>query len=197
MRWIISVLSALIVAVFILFACLPISTAFAQAENKNPGVCTNSDDVGCHMMSVAGRIQKIGSDINDYTFYLRAATLASILLGIISTVVIGLQADSNKHWTKPIGLISTTVGAGMVTILSTFHIQEDISKLILLRSDMTALLNSLEHDVRKINETSLDQVKKKILIDDKLFAFSNSYLKLRDQVDTIQGTVDISKAAKK
>ena len=52
------------------------------------------------------------------------------LAGIVSTIVIALQGDQNRYWTRPIGLIATALVTGLSSALVSFHVSDNIDKLI-------------------------------------------------------------------
>lgn len=113
-------------------------------------------DLACYIEAAAGRINSIGSDINYWSNWLTIALLATILFGTVATLVIAMQSKENERWTRPIGLIATTFGAAITTLLTTFHVQDNIDKLIEIRSKVGKLTNNLERDVRGKGEDDVD-----------------------------------------
>ncbi len=136
-------------------------------------------DVDCYLQFAVERISAIGADINYWSNWLTYALLASIIFGVVATVMIGLQGDENRYWTRPIGLIATTLGAAVTTLLTTFHVQDNIDKLIEIRSRTAILANNLERNVRGKNSDE---------INDLLWNYSTDFNKLMDERTKLKGS---------
>jgi hypothetical protein len=151
------------------------------------GILTNSDppptdcklDVDCYVRFALTTVTSIGKDINYWSNWLTYALLASIVFGVIATVMIGLQGDNNKHRTRPIGLVATTLGAAVTTMLSTFHIQDNVDKLIDIRSRVTQLANNLEHDATGKTSEELKEV---------LWQYSSNFNEITDERTKLKGS---------
>jgi hypothetical protein len=166
-----------IVAIAILICSVAGCGNFFSVEK--PAVVCGDSDVDCLVQFARDRTDLIGSDINYWSNLLTYALLATIICGLISTVMISLQGDNNKIWTRPIGLVSTALGAAITALLSTFHVQDNIDKLIDIRSKLGILTNNFQYDVRG---------KDKDQIADIALKFSLEFNKLSDERTKLKGS---------
>jgi ABC-type arginine transport system permease subunit len=62
-----------------------------------------------------------------------AFQVLSVALGVVATLMMALQSDKNQRWTKPIGIIATTLITGIVTVYTVFHIRENLISYLIFR----------------------------------------------------------------
>jgi hypothetical protein len=70
--------------------------------------------------------------------------------GITATIMIALQGDDNRYWTRPIGLVATALVTGLSSALVSFHVPENIDKLIDTAEKMTATANEFDREATKL-----------------------------------------------
>jgi hypothetical protein len=97
--------------------------------------------------------------VNDQRFWTIANLIfqgASLVLGIIATLMMALQSELNRSWVKPVGIIATTLSTGLVTAYSTFHVRENIDKLISIQAEELQYANALEMYIRRNPDKTMD-----------------------------------------
>ena len=78
------------------------------------------------------------------------AKILIVFLGIVATVMIALQGDQNKVWTRPIGLVATTLVTGITSALVSLHVPENVDKLVDIYGNMTINVNDFAYETEKI-----------------------------------------------
>jgi hypothetical protein len=113
------------------------------------------DDNPCYIKTTLEAMRAISAQID----YLDLITNYSIIFvgvcGILATVMIALQGDNNKVWTRPIGIVATALVTGITALVSSFHVPETKDGLIDIYGKIGTRVNSFIHDVRgrSIDET--------------------------------------------
>lgn len=87
--------------------------------------------------------------------------VSSVALGIAATLFMALQNEKNKRWTKPLGIITTTLITGIVTVYNVFHIKENIDKLLDIQMEVVLNANELYFYTRENPGKEDFQVQKK------------------------------------
>jgi hypothetical protein len=123
----------------------------------------------------------LSRDLTWWTRYLNICVFGSIFFGIVATVVISLQGETKNDALKATGIIATTIATSLTATMSTFHVHENIDKLIDARSKIASLSNNLEHDLRLEKE----QEKKNEI----LFVFVTKHQTLIDDAVRIKGSL--------
>jgi hypothetical protein len=168
----------LLYSVFVISGCGLVQNA--SEPSRNCALETDQTKVlPCTLKLALDRINSIETDLTYWSNWHTLALLASIVFGAVATVVIGLQGDHNVHWTRPVGLVATTFGAAVTTLLTTFHVQDNIDKLIDIRSKLKILTNTLEHDVKDKSAKEIDEF---------IFTYSIEFGNLIDEKDKLKGS---------
>ena len=152
---------------FSIFGEIPV----AKVENC-PSIFSN-DAAACYARFTKVSIVAISNDLSWWTRYLNLCVFGGVLFGVISTVVIALQGEARNQLLKTVGIIATVLATSLNTVMTTFHVHDNIDKLIEVRSKLMSLANNLQHDLRyqpdldKKNEIIFEFVKgHQALIDD-------------------------------
>ena len=125
------------------------------------------------------------------------AQILIVFFSILSTLMIALQGDSNKYWTRPIGIIATTLVTGISSALVTFHIPENVDKVISAASKMVDIDNDFDYKLEKlkqgktqaeINEAYRNDAAFREAVNQLTKDFSDSQNKIRMDLLRIKGT---------
>lgn len=108
---------------------LVISMLSACSEGVAPGSCADSD-FQCIENIMLANMKAIYNTIGSWSTLNLVVGILIALAGIVSTIVIALQGDQNRYWTRPIGLIATALVTGLSSALVSFHVSDNIDKLI-------------------------------------------------------------------
>lgn len=165
-----SYLSYSIVFVFLLM----IFSGESMAEVTNCG-----KDFSCLHNFSDEAIRKLGDDINWWSNLHALALIAVVICGVVTTLVIGIQGDGNKFWTRPVGLISTSVGAAIVTLVGAFHVQDNVDKLIEVRTGVTLAFNKLKHDLAQKNDDNFEVL---------YYEYSKEFVRYMDGLAKLKGS---------
>jgi hypothetical protein len=76
--------------------------------------------------------------------------LALALLSIVAAIMIALQGEENKKWTRPIALLATTLVTGLTSALVTFHPLENVDKLVDVVEKMAKVINNFAYQVEQL-----------------------------------------------
>lgn len=68
-----------------------------------------------------------------------------VTCGIISTVVIALQGDGNRQWTRPIGLVVTALATGTSAAMVSFHVPQNLDRLVEILGEMGQVVNEYDY----------------------------------------------------
>ena len=94
-------------------------------------------------------IASTSSEVKMWFWINVSLQMATIVLGILATLMVALQNNENQKWMKPTGIIATTLITGVVSASTTFHVRENIDKLITLQSQIGTNLNELEFYIKE------------------------------------------------
>jgi hypothetical protein len=126
---------------FILITLLALLTGCTQ---DIPTInCADPDVSSCYVKHATESVGIIRDNINIWSRILLIGQILVFIFGLLSTIMIALQGDKNKYWTRPIGLISTALVTGLTSALVSFHVTANIDKLIDIYSGITSSTNTL------------------------------------------------------
>jgi hypothetical protein len=89
------------------------------AQDVLPINC-NDPDLQCYVDQAVKGIIIVRENISYWSNVHLIIQFLIVLCGIIATVMIALQGDENKHWTRPIGLVATALVTGLTSALVSF-----------------------------------------------------------------------------
>src|SRR5262249_6624163 len=108
------------VLILILLArCSPMP--LSKCAPEPPVTCYQ--DCAVHVMSCRD------GDVRFWTGIRISAAIIAGIAGVVATVMIALQGDDNKYWTRPVGIVATAMVTGLTSLVVSFHIPENVSKV--------------------------------------------------------------------
>lgn len=122
---------------------LSLSASMPTVLNANPHDLTAMLATFDHALDLALQDQNLWSLIN------LILQILFVALGIASTLFMALQNANNQSWMKPLGIVATTLTAGIGTVYGTFHIRENITTVFNIERTLLTNRNELEGYIRK------------------------------------------------
>jgi hypothetical protein len=95
-------------------------------------------------------IKEVREQISYWSNVNFLAQIFIAISGMVATVMIALQGDENRHWTRPIGLVSTALVTGLTSALVSFHVPENVDKLVEIVDRMATVHNNFDYEVVKL-----------------------------------------------
>lgn len=162
-----------------------------------PSVYCKPTEFSCLINKSVLNINAVKSNIGYWSMVNLTCQVSAIVFGILATLMLALQGDTNKKWTRPIGIVATTLVTGVSTALSNFHVPENVDKLIDVAIKMTESVNNFDRDIElvkaglsqeefevKYNSNEEVRLKTNNIVND----FSNHQAKLKVGLYRIKGT---------
>ena len=109
----------------------------------------NNWDFDCSTKRALENMNVVKENIEFWSLINIAGGVSAVAFGVIATLMIALQGDENRHWTRPIGIIATTLVTGISSALVNFHVPDNIDKLIDIAGKMAD--NTIEFEKRADN----------------------------------------------
>ncbi len=134
-------------------------------------------DTSCYVRATIATINAITQDIDFWSQVQIATLIATVVFGVLATVMIALQGDDNRYWTRPVGIIATALVTGIASLTTALHVPDNIDKLIDIRRQFTALVNNFEYDIQRKSGFEADEVRKKFA--DEYSLLNSERLKLK------------------
>ena len=119
------------------------------AQDVPPVNCTDPD-LACYVDQAVKGIRVIRENIDYWSNVNLLGQALIVLSGIIATIMIALQGDDNKHWTRPVGLVATALVTGITSALVSFHVPDNIDKLVDILANMTGTVNEFDYQAEKL-----------------------------------------------
>lgn len=147
--------------------------------DEMPSINCKPDESDCiqEVASTAGN--SLSSQIDFWSNWQLFLFVISIIAGIITAIIVAIQKDANAYWTKPAGIIATVMVTAAATILNTLHVQNNIDKLIEIRTSLKTAFNKYEHSAKHATEADAH---------DKAYEFASEYTKLMDEATKLKGS---------
>jgi hypothetical protein len=74
----------------------------------DPGGATECGvKTSCYVDGTIATINAIPRDIDFWSQVQIATLIATVVFGVLATVMIALQGDEKRYWTRPVGIIAT------------------------------------------------------------------------------------------
>ena len=121
------------------------------AHDVPPIICDDAD-FDCYMKQAAAGIKVVRENISYWSNVNLIGQALIVLAGIIATIMIALQGDDNKVWTRPVGLVATALVTGMTSALVSFHVPDNIDKLVDILGNMTTITNDFGYQSAKLSD---------------------------------------------
>ena len=135
-------------------------------------------DTSCYVVKATiATINAVTRDIDFWSQIQIATLVATVVFGVVATIMIALQGDENRNWTRPVGIIATALVTGIASLTASLHVPDNIDKLIDIRRQFTALVNNFEYDIQRKSEDEADEVRKKFA--DEYSLLNSERLKLK------------------
>lgn len=142
------------------------------------------DDNACYAKLTVDYLNSIGNEID----YWNSVSFWSVVLvgvcSIIATIVIAVQDTNNKSWTRPIGIIATSLVTGVTALVGTFHIPDTKQELATISMEITQNVNDFEYVVRGKSADESEQARKN---------YADSFAKLKGRLLMLDKGIDVSK----
>jgi hypothetical protein len=133
-------LGIIMFAVMVLSGCAP----------DVPPIFCNNTNFRCMIDHDLGAIKIVRQNISLWSDIFLIVQFFIAISGMVATVMIALQGDLNKYWTRPIGLVATALVTALTSALVSFHVPENIDKLIDIVDRMTTAGNEFDYNVEKL-----------------------------------------------
>jgi multisubunit Na+/H+ antiporter MnhE subunit len=106
-------------------------------------------DTSCYVKATIATINAVTRDIDFWSQIQIATLVATVVFGVVATIMIAHQGDENRYWTRPVGIIATALVTGIASLTASLHVPDSIDKLIDIRRQFTALVNNFEYDIQR------------------------------------------------
>jgi hypothetical protein len=130
----------LVAASFALFGC---------AADVPPINCVDPD-FDCYINQATKGIRIVRENIAYWSTINLIGQICIVVAGIVATIVIALQGDDNRHWTRPVGLVATALVTGLTSALVSFHVPDNVDKLVDVIGNMTEVVNEFDYNAEKL-----------------------------------------------
>ncbi|WP_210187362.1 hypothetical protein [Methylobacterium sp. 13MFTsu3.1M2] len=137
-------------------------------------------EIKCYVQHAIAQLNEIRSDIDWWNSIWLYSVIFVGICGIVATVMIALQGDDNKYWTRPVGIVATSLVTGVTALTTTLHIPETIDKYIEVYSNIGTRTNLFKQEARGKTGDELNNV---------MTDYANDYNKYRIELLKIKGSV--------
>jgi hypothetical protein len=122
---------------FILLGLLiALSVTLTGCSTEVAAIACDEWDFDCLTDQAMKNIRLVMENVEFWSRVNIVGGVSTFLFGMLATLMIALQGDANKRWTRPIGIIATTLVTGISSALVSFHVQENVDKLIAIAGEM-------------------------------------------------------------
>ena len=180
------------------FLILAVAAVLLWGCTKNvPPVACVDPDFDCFSNQAILGINEVRNQISYWSNVNFLAQVCIAIFGTVATVMIALQGDENRHWTRPIGLVSTALVTGLTSALVSFHVPENIDKLVDVADRMALVNNDFNYEYVKLKAGRSQKETEDAFKTDELFRsktnelttkFVNDYNKIKLEVLRLSGT---------
>jgi len=166
------------------------------AQDVLPINCKDTD-VNCYVDQATKGIIVVRQNIAYWSNVNFIAQLVIVISGTVATVMIALQGDQNRYWTRPVGLVATALVTGLTSALVSFHVPDNIDKLVDVVADMTTVTNDFDYRAVKLVDGKSPQEIEEAFRTDKVFReslndltknFSDQYNKIKIDMLKLSGS---------
>lgn len=119
------------------------------AHDVQPVGCQDPD-LQCYTDQALKGITVIRQNISYWSNVNLLGQVLIALSGMVATIMIALQGDHNKRWTRPIGLVATALVTGLTSALMSFHVPDNIDKLVDIVGSMSNIANEFDYQAEKL-----------------------------------------------
>jgi hypothetical protein len=148
------------------------------ATDVLPTAC-HSYDLPCYINQMNAGISTVRQEVAFWTWFNSLGQILIVVFGLIATISIALLTDKNKNFTKTIGILGSSLAAGLTSALITLQVPEKVDSLVDHLAKMTRAANdfSLHHRL-KAGGRDKDQLQKELASNPK---FHDEFITLVNQ----------------
>jgi hypothetical protein len=126
----------------LLWIAIAISALMLAACSRDvPPLGCEDPDFNCYMRQAIAGMTVVRENISIWSNWSRALQIASVVCSIVATIVIALQTDQNRNWTRPIGLVASALVTGIASAVTTFHMDENVDRNVEVLERMANITN--------------------------------------------------------
>jgi len=179
-----------------IFVAISVMALSGCVQEAPPITCADTDFQCIESQAVTG-IRIVRQLIDQWSRINLAGQVVIVLSGMIATVMIALQGDANKYWTRPVGLVATALVTATTSALVSFHVEDNIDKLVDMADQLQVVTNNFDYKAAKlkagksdkeINESFSKDEKFRAAVNDLTFQFATDYNKIRIGLLRLRGT---------
>lgn len=126
------------------------STFISGCSQDIPAVNCQEPNIECYIQQSLKNIAIAKENVGYWSTINLIGQILAIFFGIIATLMIALQGDANKRWTRPVGIVATTLVTGISTVLGNFHVPENVDKSIEITGKMVKFTNDFIGKIEKL-----------------------------------------------
>jgi hypothetical protein len=145
-----------------------------------PVECGDKND--CYIQHTLDTLKAIALQIDYWDNVTLAAALMAGFAGVVATIMIALQGDENRYWTRPTGIIATALVTGITALVTSFHIPESKDKYIAAYGQLVELNNKFEHNIRSAKDDEADTLR---------FQYSSDFTKIKADLLKVKGSLSL------
>lgn len=162
----------------------------------SPSHCENPD-TNCFINHSLASIKIVKENINQWSSIQLYAQIIIAASSLVATIMIALQDDNRKHWTRPVGLVATSLVTATTSALVSFHVPDNVDKLINVIEDMASITNQFDSSIGELTAGKSPEEIKKMYQEDASFrksyiaavgVYSKAFNKLKIDMMRINGT---------
>jgi hypothetical protein len=140
-------------------------------------------DAQCILKQGLDTLIVIKSRIDYWDNVMLVAAIVAAVAGLIATIMIALQGDENRYWTRPIGIVATALVTGITTVVTSFHIPENKDKYITAYGQLVRDMNKFDQARRQAQNS---ENKDKLLYD-----FISDFTNIKLEILKAQGSLNL------
>jgi hypothetical protein len=131
---------------------LSLAVAISGCSRDVPPVCCECLDFQCYMTQATKGVGVVREEIEFWSLVHLVARGLTVVFGLVATIMLAIQGDKNKWWTRPTGLVATALVTGLTSALISFHVPENVDKLVDIVGDMAKIANEFDSQAQKLKE---------------------------------------------
>jgi len=135
---------------FFRISILALAVAMSGCAQDVPPVNCEAPNFQCYIDQALKGVTVVRQNIAYWSNVHFIVQVFIVVFGIVATIMIALQGDQNRYWTRPIGLVATTLVTGLTSALVSFHVPDNIDKLIDVVGRMVIITNEFDYQANKL-----------------------------------------------
>ncbi len=110
----------------------------------------NDPDTQCYINATVDILKNLQQTIALWSNWHFAMQVLGVTASIVATIMIALQSENNKSWTRPIGLVATALVTGLSSALTALHVPQNVDRLIGDYGLIASAANAFEDKVERL-----------------------------------------------